>query len=154
MIASFGTPDRARQFLGSDSAVQRMGVGVNVVLPVPSVADGLRRVFSGLHIQRDASDISDFVLQMNLPTQSAAFEFRLNRLLKWQAVALRVVNMAIGPESRPVTHAFDVPVVRLELDINTPPGYQGSFDASQVSQLIDECFGEAQRVIADGGFST
>lgn len=145
----------AKKLLKDEALVKRVGVGLVLAYPVASVLEGLRDVFRGLDINRDASQISDFLLQINAPILSKLLgeSYRLNRLAKWQVMQLQLVNMLVSPEGGQIANTFAVPVIRLELDINTPPDYADSFDAAKVENIVDECLAAAQDILAQGGLT-
>jgi hypothetical protein len=145
----------AHKLLRKDALIKRLGFGLVVLRRIASTADGLRSLFEGLHIDRDASDASEFLFQVNVPLRSELLEgdYRLNRIAKWQVLSLQVTNLSVTPEGGQMGSTFVTPIIRLELDINTPPSYPGAFSTAQVKDTIGECTSAARNILDRGGLS-
>jgi hypothetical protein len=162
-VLNLGEPEAAmtrftpaiKKLLNSETVSSRVGVGVALISPVSSVSEGLRLVFNGLQMGRDTSDVLDFLFQINVPIPSTTLggSVRLNRLAKWQVFSLQLITMMIGPEGGQVANSFAQPVIRLELDINTPPNYSETCDAAKIGAVVDECLEAALTLVKEGGLS-
>jgi hypothetical protein len=88
-----------------------------------------------------------------MSTDTLGNAYRLNRLAKWQVLSLQLINMLVSPEGGQIANTFTIPVIRLELDINTPPDYSDTFGPVQVAKIVNESLAVAQDIVAQGGLT-
>jgi hypothetical protein len=127
--------------LGRLPNIDRLAFGCVALLPAASKDDAythLDRLLPSVNVSLESSD---FMYQVNRPRQSAsAPSLRINRLTKWAAVAMRMVNIEAQ------TFSEDKHAVRLEVDINTVPSGDTKLAADAINELIEL----AQEILANG----
>lgn len=97
-------------------------------------------------------DASDFNLQINVPAASTGIRgLRINRLTKWSIMGLARVSLRMDGTvvattgGRVMAHAL-----RLELDINTSPEFQGALPRDRFIDIYRELVALGRDIITDG----
>jgi hypothetical protein len=94
---------------------------------------------------------SDFLYQINLPTQSRSDieGLVINRLSKWAVTMVRLfaLNMSGGS----LAHDLKTTIaLRSEIDINTAQEYQGELPKGRLAQIMDELIEHGRDLITNG----
>jgi len=94
---------------------------------------------------------SDFLYQINLPTQSLSGVEGLviNRLSKWSVAMFKLFALSISG----VPFAQDLKTtiaLRTEIDINTAQEHQGELPKNRLSQILDELVDHGRDLIKNG----
>jgi hypothetical protein len=148
--------DIVTRWLGRNDApdLVRLAFGTVVRHPEPDDRAAYSRLPDYLPIRVDPES-SDFSFQINIPTRSRSGidGLRINRLSRWSVMALaRVafqfnsVKMAAMPTPTTTTDY----ALRLELDINTAPEFQGSIPKGRLIEVYRELVSGGQNIIAEG----
>lgn len=120
-------------------AITRVAFGSVLLLPVSDRVKGYEQLNPYLPFKLDATNSSDFSYRINRPrdSRSGVASLRINRLCKWSTLAFRSGEfMAAGPEV--VTRENEtVYACRVELDINTDPGFSGDIPKDILDELVD-----------------
>jgi hypothetical protein len=132
--------DVAVTWLKDAPALDRLAVGAVLEQPVQSRQEAYRIISGlvpGLRLDERASD---FLYQINRPRTYGDSEDRtINRLSKWSAATLQIVQFELARESggtiRPISEFL---TARLELDVNTAPGGREIAEPGERLQLYDE----------------
>jgi hypothetical protein len=133
-------------------AVGRVAFGAILVHPEADRAAGYQRLPDYLPVQVDPAS-SDFLYQINLPTVPSATGIeglRLNRLSKWTVTALKFLALRFtgtSLQAQPVPEKF---ALRVELDMNTAPGFIGPIPHERLADVYRELV-TASREIATNG---
>ena len=134
-------------------SITRLAFGAVLAQPTEDRAAGYRRVSKYLPtVQIDPINSSDFLYQINRPRPSQTVPgLHINRLTRWSVMfftrfslsaertGIRTVSVPLGESS-----------VRLELDVNTAPDYQGAFPADKLQPLLKELVEFASEIAAHG----
>lgn len=127
--------------LGRLPSIDRLAFGCVALLPAASKDEAythLNRLLPSVDVSLESSDL---MYQVNRPRQSASNpSLSINRLTKWTAVAMRMVNIETQKFSD------DKHAVRLEIDINTVPAEGTALAADATNELITL----AQEILANG----
>jgi hypothetical protein len=94
---------------------------------------------------------SDFLFQINLPTQSqlGIEGLVINRLSKWAVTMFKliVLNAHNGALAQDLTTTI---ALRCEIDINTAQEYQGELPKIRLTQIMDELIQHGRDLITNG----
>jgi hypothetical protein len=94
---------------------------------------------------------SDFLYQINLPTQSrSGIEgLVINRLSKWAVAMFKLIslNLPHGQFSQDLTTTISL---RSEIDINTAQEYHGELPKARLAQLMDELIEHGRDLVTNG----
>lgn len=134
--------DVAERWLGRNDTpeIARIAFGAILYREEPDRRSAYVRLPDYVPVRVDP-DSSDFLFQINLPIDSRAGVdgIRINRLSKWSVasyniVTLRVAGHGVIPEGIPQP----LYALRLELDINTMPEFQGPIPGGQLIAVYRE----------------
>ena len=148
----------AKQWLPLGPSISRIAYGSLQVFEVPSRAEGYR-VLDGFldSVTIDADGTTDFLLQLNRRRPSGVVKgLELNRLMKWFVLLMRdrgvlsISPQGVGVVAPEEPEADDSHYVGLELDLNTAPEYQSTFDPESALAVWAELL-SLGRDIADNG---
>ncbi|MCX6622640.1 MAG: hypothetical protein NTY38_16535 [Acidobacteria bacterium] len=144
----------AEKWLDFDEApaVARIAFGAVFVHQEPDRRAGYLRLPDYVPVVVDPES-SDFLYQINLPLTQSTSDIeglQLNRLSKWAVVRIRVLafnvmGSAVQPRPTPALSAL-----RLELDINTDPGFEGPIPRTRLVALYREIVAHGRRIATDG----
>lgn len=94
---------------------------------------------------------SDFLFQINLPTQSRLDieGLVINRLSKWAVTAFKLIalNVPGGTFAQGLNTTI---ALQSEIDINTAQEYQGELPKSRLAQIMDELIEHGRSLITNG----
>lgn len=142
------------RWLGRDDVPDSARVAFGAVLNHPEIDHraGYARLPDYVPV-RVEPDYSDFLYQINMPVDSRTGiqGLRINRLSKWSVAAytlfsLRFGATAVATETRP---KFSY-AVRLELDINTSPLFQGAVSRNRLMEVYRELAVLGQGIATEG----
>src|SRR2546425_2874960 len=131
----------------------RLAFGATLLQPVEKVRDGyvrLRHYLPGFPIDPDGS--SDFFYQINIPRPSGTNVegLRINRLMKWSVQVAQRMSVVVGPGGVETRTMGEEAACRLELDINTAPGFAGPLPVQLLEGLLNEMVGLGFAIAKDG----
>jgi hypothetical protein len=143
--------------LADSPGVNRMALGAILGHPVEDQKQAYLDLMDYIPV-RVSPDSSDLVFQINPPPVGSKIVQGLtfNRLSKWMAAQLTVVA---SPNVPPGVALMGVPLqqttsvqltVRLELDVNTVPTFQGPIPREQLGSVFGELVDEARGIILNG----
>jgi hypothetical protein len=114
--------------------VNRMAVGLVLLEPVPTKEAGYQRLNEHLdpHVKLDPRS-SEFRYQVNRPRPSAVLEGNVNRVSEWSVARLQATKS--GMDFKPGDFSY---MVRLALDINTPPDAPEAIPHDRQGEVIEE----------------
>jgi hypothetical protein len=135
-------------------AIQRIAVGATLLNQFDSIRDGLRRFQTIVpQVHRLPENSTDILYQINVPVviNDPIAELLVNRLVKWQVTNIHVLGIQPGPAmfSQLTTTAVR-PVLRLELDINTPAERPIALPTDKLEALLGK-LGEIAKKLAKTG---
>jgi hypothetical protein len=119
----------------------RIAFGAVLIIPVSDLVRGYKEILKFLPFDLDMDPIntSDFFYQINRRRESEKFkDLRVNRLSKWSVASWRDIHFSVdsgGAKSIPADERFGL---RLELDINTDPKFDGTFTQDLAFQVFSE----------------
>jgi hypothetical protein len=99
---------------------------------------------------------SDFFLQINLPptdSRTGVRGLRFNRLSRWSITAVANVGLRLegpGPRVTASSSGFMAHAIRIELDINTAPEFQGTIPRDRFIDVYRELVTFGQNLVIDG----
>ena len=137
---------------GSDS-INRIAFGAILLQPIKNRQDGYRRVGEYLpSLRLDPEGSSDFFYRINRPraSKSGIPDLKINRLSKWSVAHRRETFTTITPEAARHSTGQGYFACRLELDINTPPGFQGELPSEQLPDIFRELVELGKEIAAEG----
>lgn len=131
----------------------RLAFGTVLIQPVESVRAGyilIKKYLPTVDIDPEGS--SDLLYQINRPRMSATGiqGLHINRLARWSVQRAQRVVLTLGPEGATTQTIGDEVACRLELDINTTPGFEGTLPVQHLIALVRE-MAELGREIAQRG---
>jgi hypothetical protein len=94
---------------------------------------------------------SDFLYQINLPTQSHSHieGLAINRLSKWSVTMFKMISLRVVGE--PFTNEIMTAIaLRSEIDINTAQEYQGELPKERLADVMDELVQYGRELITNG----
>lgn len=124
--------------------VQRIAIGAVLLVPCSDEIEGIRLLepwIKAVHFQDDV--VEDFIYQINRTrtTSVGPSGLKINRLMKWSAVSLHTME-GIMPGGSAIVKLIPTGSIlsfaRLELDINTDPGYDQVFETVTLKPLFGE----------------
>ena len=118
---------------------KRLAFGVQAILPVVDRVEAYR-LLQGLlkdRIRFETEGSSDFIYQINHPVRSKT-GIMLNRLTKWSAMAVQVVQFQVGTMPTTVRSIHIAEFASLECDFNTPADRQEPLDSAALGLIYDE----------------
>lgn len=130
----------------------RIAFGAVVRHPEPDRRSAYIRLPDYLPIRVDRES-SDFSFQINIPARSRTGidGLRINRLSKWSVVGLGVVNLRVdSARMATVTVPLTDHALRLELDINTVPEFQGPIPRGRLIEVYRELVSSGQNIVTEG----
>ncbi len=133
-------------------AIARMAFGAVLTHPEGDRRTGYLRLPDYVPVRVDPES-SDFLYQINLPPVPSATGIeglRLNRLSKWNVVALKLVAFTVAGtavQAQPVSEVF---AVRVELDINTAPAFTGPIPRGRLVDVYRELVATGHSIAANG----
>jgi hypothetical protein len=141
--------------------VLRLAFGAVTLQPAQDLRSGYRQLAHYLHsVQIDIENSSDFIYQINRKRHSGIIHgLDINRLMRWSVAAQQYVSMqmVVPPESMQMpsvpTRGSVGPryyACRLEMDINTVPEFQGSFEREQLTAIFQELVDLALEIFDHG----
>jgi hypothetical protein len=144
----------AEQWLGRDDIpdVARIAFGAVVRHPEPDRRSAYVRLPDYVPIRVDP-EASDFNFQLNIPTRSRTGidGLQINRLSKWSVAALARVGLIIeGVRLSTTSTQFVDYALRLELDINTSPEFQGPVPRARLIDVFRELAAFGRSIITEG----
>jgi hypothetical protein len=94
------------------------------------------------------TEAADFHFQINLPrgSDTGIEGLRINRLSRWWVMALARIALSIGTTSTQVMSY----ALRIELDINTSPEFQGPLPRERMIWLYRELIASGRNIITEG----
>jgi hypothetical protein len=147
----------ARKMFRPDMVMQRLAIGGVLLHPVGSVEDAYKVLRSILPIARDMPEAaSDFSFQLNVPITLSVTgipDIRINRLLKWVAARLQMLNMVSGSGVAPqIVGSTEFYAVRVEMDINTPADFAVPLSYPNILEVVDHLAAQARAIAANAGW--
>jgi len=124
--------------------LQRLAFGAILFQQVDSKKAGYEILSKYLPFRIEADKVSDLFFQINRPRNSLLeTTLLLNRLTKWSVGAIDLVALELSRSGeKTTTKSFSttnlIYAVRLELDINTSPEYQGPFKKKDILPIFEE----------------
>ncbi len=94
---------------------------------------------------------SDFLFQINLPTQSRSDieGLVINRLSKWAVTMFKLI--ALNAPGGPFAQGLNTTIaLQSEIDINTAQEYEGELPKSRLAQIMDELIEHGRDLITNG----
>lgn len=144
----------AAKVIDPTAVVQRIAVGAILLNTVDSIRDGLRRFQTIVpQVRRLPENSTDIFFQINVPivTSDPIPEFLVNRLVKWQITNIYLLGVQQAPSVFPqLTTTAVRPVLRLELDINTPMERTTPIPTDKLEALLGR-LGEIAKGLAKTG---
>lgn len=133
--------------------IERMAFGSVLLHREPTREAAYERLGDYLPI-KPGLDSSDFLYQINHPAASTTGipDLRVNRLSKWSAGVFRTIGFALTPGRGPtaaVEHAAAY-ALRVELDINTAPDFQGPIPANRLLDVYRELVAFGREIAVSG----
>lgn len=126
-------------------SVTRVAFGVVLLHPTADHAEAYRQLAAFLPEIEIKPEWSDFLYQINKPTNSKIDpEIVINRLNRWSAISMQILNLSNTNQLNKV----QLFAVRHELDISTKPEKELSSKHDiprQLTELVDEAFAIAGR---------
>ena len=130
--------------------VQRLALGVALIVPVEEPAQGLRQLAQFLpKVELDSTEGADFMYQVNRRRRSAALlRVAINRVARWSIIRGGNVEVTVGGGD--IVNASNFGFARrLDLDINNDPR-TGAMAADRVPRLLDELVSLASEIAIKG----
>lgn len=146
--------DIAERWLGRNDLpdMGRIAFGAVLIHTEPDVRSAYLRLPDYVPVQVDPQS-SDFLYQINIPVASRTEidGLQINRLTKWSAVSFRSFSVrftgaTVTPEPVPKP-GF---ALRLELDINTAPGFEGPLPKGRLVEVYRELVSLGREIAAEG----
>jgi len=125
-----------------------MALGFILISGVPDRATGYQELGKFVDGVPSSDDATDFLYQVNRPRASRAGVegLHLNRLSKWSVGGHQVVTItAVRPTLGDLRYDL-----RLELDINTAPDFEGPIPQQKVESVIDDLLDGAREIAEQG----
>jgi hypothetical protein len=120
----------------------------------PDRRSGYRRLpdYIPLNIEPDASD---FLYQINHPiaSRTGIEGMEINRLSKWSVSAFKLVGVTVPLASgapQPIVTPAPVFALRLELDINTAPGFENQLPRNRFVDVYHELVSFGEQIVREG----
>lgn len=141
-----------------EAAATRLAMGATLLRPVASAEDGYKLLKAMLPVARDLpEEATDFFYQVNIPisvrVSNLGADLRINRLLRWFVGILQRLDTIGGSGVPTQLVASSVgPVVRLEMDINTPPDLSMPLTRDTILEVVDCLAAQASAIAKVGGF--
>jgi|GEM_PF-1843818 len=142
--------DLSRRWASSNSfpGTPRIALGLVVSSSTTDRASGYRELANLIEGVPTNPEASDFMYQVNIPRTAHVdiAGLKVNRLSKWGVALIRqfVVAGTAAPTTQVV--APDIHCLRLELDINTNPDFEGLLPRRRVTAIIDDLFDGAKEI--------
>ena len=137
-------------------SAQRLAFGAVLLQPVESRQEGYRQLSAYLPcVQLDPAGSSDFFYQINRPKNSSSgmAGLRINRLSKWSVAVTRGSVLSFGQVSTLHTLGSEHFACRLELDINTAPGFSGELTQEELPVIFQELVDLGKEIAQEGDIS-
>lgn len=146
----------AAPWLPQAPAMTRFAFGVVLVQPVDNARAGyvlIKKYLPGVVIDPEGS--SDFFYQINRPRRSTTRidGLRINRLTKWSVQLAQRVVMTLGADGVATRIMGEEAACRLELDINTAPGFDRVLPAEHLGALFQELIDLGREIAQKGDVS-
>jgi hypothetical protein len=147
----------ARKMFRPDMVMQRLAIGAVLLHPVETVEDAYKVLRSILPVAREMPETaSDFSFQLNVPitvSVTGIANIRINRLLKWVAARLQMMNM-VGGSGVPtqIVGGMEFYAVRVEMDINTQADLAIPLSYQNILEVIEHLAAQARAIAANGGW--
>ncbi len=131
-------------------ATQRLALGFVLVAETPDRQTGYDELSRLIDAVPRGTDATDFHYQVNRPRASRAGvdNLQVNRLSKWSVGAYQRVVLVSGARNATIgalkTH------LRLELDINTSPDFEGLIPHERIDGVLDDLFAGACEIQEQG----
>lgn len=160
LIGSFD--DSSKQFIDLISkwfdlpnlpAIKRLALGASLRLPADNKQSAYEKLATFLpSVKLDVSNSSDFLYQINRPTQSRTITgLQINRLSRWNVSRRIGVGLVFDSKPAVVTDtAKEALACCLELDINTAQDYNQIFPKGVLLNILLELKGLAEKIATDG----
>jgi hypothetical protein len=124
-----------------DFGIKRLAFGLHAALTVADRVEAYNLLQSLLRhrVKFDPERSSDFVYQINHPTSSKTTGLNFNRLMKWSAMTVQMVQFELGQAP-----SAQSALIRLrefastECDVNTPGDRQDPLDNAVLGAIYDE----------------
>lgn len=138
--------------LTSIPPLKRLAFGAVLLQPVQERIDGYRRLQSFLPSVRIDETSSDFLYQINRrrPSTTGMPNLEMNRLTKWSVSVQIFTAIAIQGTSVTQVPGETRHFLRLELDINTAPEFQGPFPPERLADAFQELRQLGEEIAAHG----
>lgn len=142
------------KWLIESPTISRIAFGAVLMIPVRDRVHGYEVVSTFLPFQVDGARFTDFSFQINDPKEfelDGIGSLRINRLTKWavaRAFSMRfqiIPNATFSSQMREELYA-----VRLELDVNTSPEFEGEFRDAFLLAVFDLLMQTAVDVAQEG----
>lgn len=130
----------------------RLAFGAVLFDPVGSLQEGYKGLEPLLPAVRvDQEGATDFLYQINRRRPSKVISaLEVNRLSKWSVMAANFVEVAVSQGKPQYKQGKPSYALRLELDVNSAPDYEGELQADQVGALLKELVELAQEIAERG----
>lgn len=128
------------RWLANCPAIVRLAFGAIVHQSVRDRVEAYGRLAQYLPaVDLDAEHSEDFIYQINRPRNSAIVQrLKINRLNKWSAALFVGVRFDLTKQVIQQHLTGGDHTVRIELDINTDPGFAGELPRAQLPDLFGE----------------
>ncbi len=133
--------DLMLRWLKLSPPVERLAIGAILLQPVADRRSGYREIAKYLPaVKLDAEGSSDFSYQINRRRRSTTGipNLEINRLSKWSVAEFRFGALSVSPASVAFSEGEVIPALRLKLDVNTAPEFQGSLPENKLPNLLRE----------------
>lgn len=154
MLEIFSAP--MAEWLNRHPATNRLAFGASLRLPIANRDEGYAKISEFLPFSINPKTSTDFLYQINRPTESSIIEkLTINRLSKWSVGLLVRQMIQIDPEGQPTAHVLPGDEhCRLELDINTSGNFQGYLPSDRLTSLFDELVEFGRAIVREGDRET
>lgn len=167
--------DRLSMLGNFDNVIERFKIYVNKLINLDKIPDIQRLAFGALLFQQvaskkvgyeilskyltfkiEADKVSDLLFQINRPRYSLLeTTLLLNRLTKWSVGAIDLVALELSRSGKnTIVKSFSttnlIYAVRLELDMNTSPEYQGPFKKKEILPIFEELIDLGKEISREG----
>lgn len=134
----------------------RLALGAVLAQPAEDRKTGYIQIahyVPGVAAAIDPERSSDFLFQINRPraSTSGVANLAINRLTKWSVLLFQRFHMTLDKSQVTTTgYTAKQSACRLELDINTAPGYSGILPQESLPAILAELFDLAKEIAANG----
>lgn len=143
-------------WLGQSHPAHRIAFGAILIQPVEDLLTGYQMIWGYLPgVEVEGDNISDFLYQINRPTESTVnVGSMINRLTKWSVARRRrgVMQMTSTQTSYMADTEAETYAARLEIDINTAPARAIQEELPQTERVFTEMMQLGEAIARRGDF--